>query len=143
MEDEDRENSLSSVVGIFSGKNTGSVCHFVPQGIFPTQGLNPCHLCLLHCQKDSLPLCPLGKPLFEFVQPPEEQHPSPARYFPPEDTDSQVSKAHCTVVSGQLLQGGRGKEGTVNSKSVCSLPHFISCAVSSFIRSSVWGTPGR
>ena len=57
------KTAFSSVVGIFSGKNTGSVCHFVPQGIFPTQGLNPCHLCLLHCQKDSLPLCPLGKPL--------------------------------------------------------------------------------
>ena len=33
--------------------NTGVGCHFLLQGIFPTQGLNP-HL--LHLQVDSLPL---------------------------------------------------------------------------------------
>ena len=38
----------------FPGKNTGVGCHFLLQGIFPTQGLNPC---LLHWQLDSLPLC--------------------------------------------------------------------------------------
>ena len=32
--------------GIFPGKNTGVGCHFLLQGIFPTQGLN---LGLLHC----------------------------------------------------------------------------------------------
>ena len=31
----------SSVHGIFPGKNTGVGCHFLLQGIFPTQGLNP------------------------------------------------------------------------------------------------------
>jgi len=31
------------------------------QGIFPTQGLNPCLLCLLHWQGDSLPLVTPGK----------------------------------------------------------------------------------
>ena len=29
------------------GKNTGVGCHFLLQGIFPTQGLNPCLLRLL------------------------------------------------------------------------------------------------
>ena len=33
------------------------------QGTFPTQGLNPCLLCLLHWQTDSLPLAPHGKRL--------------------------------------------------------------------------------
>ena len=33
------------------GKNTGVVCHFLLQGIFLTQGLNPC---LLRWQADSL-----------------------------------------------------------------------------------------
>ena len=33
-----------------SGKNTGGVCHFLLQGIFPTQGLNPCFLHLLFCR---------------------------------------------------------------------------------------------
>ena len=37
----------------FPGKNTGVGCHFLIQGIFPTQGSNP-HL--LHWQVDSLPL---------------------------------------------------------------------------------------
>ena len=31
-------------------------------GIFPSQGLNPCFLHLLHWQEDSLPLGPPGKP---------------------------------------------------------------------------------
>ena len=41
----------------FPGKNTGVGCHFLLQGIFPTQGLN---LHLLHWQLDSLSLCHLG-----------------------------------------------------------------------------------
>ena len=41
------------------GKNTGVGCHFLLQGIFPTQGLN---LCLRHWQVDSLPLSHLGSP---------------------------------------------------------------------------------
>ena len=48
----------------FSSKNTEVGCHFLLQRIFPTQGLNPCLLCLLHWQADSLPLAPLGKPHF-------------------------------------------------------------------------------
>jgi len=36
-------------------------CHFLPQGIFPTQELNPHLLCLLDWQAGSLPLAPLGK----------------------------------------------------------------------------------
>ena len=35
------------------GKNTRVCCHFLPQGIFPTQGSNPG---LLHWKADSLPL---------------------------------------------------------------------------------------
>ena len=37
----------SSIHGIFPGKNTGVGCHFLLQGIVPTQGLNPG---LLHCR---------------------------------------------------------------------------------------------
>ena len=32
------------------GKNAGVGCHFLLQGFFPTQGSNPCLLCLLHWQ---------------------------------------------------------------------------------------------
>ena len=40
------------------GQNTRAGCHFLLQGIFPTQGSNP-HL--LHWQEGSLPLSHLGK----------------------------------------------------------------------------------
>ena len=38
------------------GKNTGVGCHFLPEGIFLTQGSNSQLLCLLHWQADALPL---------------------------------------------------------------------------------------
>ena len=40
----------------FRGKNTEVDCNFLLQGIFPTQGWNPCLLLFLHWQGDSLPL---------------------------------------------------------------------------------------
>ena len=45
----------------FPGKNTGMGCHALLQGIFPTQGSNPCFLHVLHRQVGSLPLAPPGK----------------------------------------------------------------------------------
>ena len=50
-----------SVHGDSPDKNTGVTCHFLLQGIFPTQGLNPCLLHLLHWWVDSLPLRYPGK----------------------------------------------------------------------------------
>ena len=38
-------------------------CHFLLQGIFPTQGLDPCLLSFLHWQTGSLSLAPPGKPI--------------------------------------------------------------------------------
>ena len=35
----------------FPGKNPGVDCHFLLQGVFPTQGFNSCLLCLLHCRQ--------------------------------------------------------------------------------------------
>ena len=52
-----------SVHGSFPSKNTAMGCHFLLQGIFPTQGLNPHLFHLLHWQAESLPLSPPGKPL--------------------------------------------------------------------------------
>ena len=46
----------------FPGKTTEVGCHFLLQGIFPTQELNLGLLHLLHWQVDSLPLRPLGSP---------------------------------------------------------------------------------
>ena len=46
-----------------SPKNTAVSSDFLLQGVFLTQGLNLCLLCLLHWQMDSLLLCHLGRPL--------------------------------------------------------------------------------
>ena len=46
----------------FYSKKTGVGCHFLIQGIFPTQGLNPSLLCFLQWQADSLTLRHLGSP---------------------------------------------------------------------------------
>ena len=52
----------SSVYGIFPVKNPRVGCHFLLQGIFPTQGLNPHLLCLLHCKWILYPLSHQGSP---------------------------------------------------------------------------------
>ena len=52
----------SSVHRDSPGKNTGKGCHAHLQGIYPTQGSNPCLLCLLKWQTSSLLLAPFGKP---------------------------------------------------------------------------------
>ena len=44
------------------GKNIGVGCHFLLQGILPTQGSNLHLLSLSHSQVNSLPLTPPGKP---------------------------------------------------------------------------------
>ena len=51
----------SSVHGDSPGKSPGVGCYTLLQGIFLTQVLNPCLLCLLHWQADSLPLALPGK----------------------------------------------------------------------------------
>ena len=55
----DRSPPGSSVHG-FCSKNTGVGCHVILKGIFPTQGLNPHLLCLLHCRWILYPLSHLG-----------------------------------------------------------------------------------
>ena len=58
----DSNPSGYSVHGDSPGKNTGVGCHALLQGIFLTQELNLCLLCLLHLHAGSLPLVPPGKP---------------------------------------------------------------------------------
>ena len=45
----------SFVYGTSQARNTGVACHFLLQGIFPTQESNLCLLCLPHWQANSLP----------------------------------------------------------------------------------------
>ena len=53
----------SSVHRVSLVENSGVGCHHLLQKIFPTQGLDPHFLCLLHWQVGSLPLVPPGKPI--------------------------------------------------------------------------------
>ena len=57
----------SSVHGILQTRIQGWGCHALLQRIFLTQELNPCLLCLLHWQGDSLPLAPPGKPILDII----------------------------------------------------------------------------
>ena len=51
-----------------SGKNTGVGCHFLLQEIFPTQGSNPCLLCLLRWQVGSFTISTTWEaPLYAYV----------------------------------------------------------------------------
>ena len=49
------------------GKNTGVRCHALLLGIFPSEGLNPCLLRLLHFQADSLQLAPTWEALLSLL----------------------------------------------------------------------------
>ena len=52
----------------FPGENTAVGCHFLRfQGIFPTEGVNPRLLCLLHWQAESLQLHHLGSPMYRYM----------------------------------------------------------------------------
>ena len=59
-----KESQRSVVSGSFcSWDSPGVDGHILFQGIFPTQGLNPCLLSLLRFQVDSFQLVPTEKPL--------------------------------------------------------------------------------
>ena len=58
---------VSSFHRIFSVKNTGAGCHFLLQGIFLTQGSNPCLLPLLHCRRIVLLLSLQGSPACQCI----------------------------------------------------------------------------
>ena len=49
------------------GKNTGVGCHALLQGVFLTQGSNPCHLRLLHCRQILYPLSHLLRDLPYYI----------------------------------------------------------------------------
>ena len=87
------------------GKNAGVGCHFLLQGIFPTQGSNLCLLCLLHWQVGSLPLAPPGKPflvkavgLFWEISGPEFQ-----QAFSSSPHSTSLQSAWCPPSISQLL----------------------------------------
>ena len=64
----DRSLPVSSVPGVLQGKNTGVGCRFLLQGIFLTQELNLCLLCLLALAGGFLTTELPGKPPSPTVQ---------------------------------------------------------------------------
>ena len=91
----------SSVQGIFPGKNTGVGCHFLLQGIFPTQGSNTSVLCLLHWEAASLPLCHQGSPasvsILSLIEPMGDD---PMAHFIEEEARVSEGKKQSPVSSG-------------------------------------------
>ena len=90
-------------------------CHFLLQGIFPSQRLNPSLLCLLRWQAASLPLVPPGKPSNPYGDnqktsldvanfPLEEEAQNPSSLSQVED--------HCSreIISLFMLKVGRKKK---------------------------------
>ena len=55
------------VHGILQARILEWVAISFSRGIVPTQGSNPCLLCLLLWQADSLPLCHLGSPIYIYI----------------------------------------------------------------------------
>ena len=51
----------------FPGKNTGVGCHFILQGIFPTQGLNPCLLKAFCIERGFFTTEPPGKHIYIYI----------------------------------------------------------------------------
>ena len=84
----------------FPSKNTGVGCHFLLQGIFLTQGSNPCLLCLPHRPAGSLPpcACSFASVMSDSLQPHGLQ---PTRLLCPWDSPGKNTGVGCHA----LLQG--------------------------------------
>ena len=77
----------------FPGKNT---CHFLLQGVFSTQGLNPQFLCLLHWQVESLPLVPSRQHYFCLQTTTDINFDAPM-WFPKTSNWSWLKESSCIV----------------------------------------------
>ena len=88
------------------GKNTGVGCHFLLQGIFPSEGSNPR---VLHWQVDALPLNHLGSPqrnsqgLFFLMPPGRRTSRDPAGCLCPLILNFQVVLERCGFVSSAFI----------------------------------------
>ena len=67
----------------FSRQEYGSGLPLSAPGIFSTQGSNPCVLCLLHWQVDSLPLAPPRKPIYPEKTIIQKRHICPPKFTAP------------------------------------------------------------
>ena len=96
------------------GKNAGMGCHFLLQGIFPTQGSNSNLLHLLHGLAGSVPLTPPEKPLLQemWVNPWVRKMPWRRKWQP-------------TPVFLPGKSNGQGKPGGLQSMEVSIVGHDL------------------
>ena len=94
-----------SVLGDSPGKDTRAGCHFLLQGIFPTQGSN---LSLLLWQMDSLPLEPPGKPTCSCT---EARHLGLPRWLSGEESPCQCRRCKSCGFSLWTVHGQRRPAG--------------------------------
>ena len=87
-------------------KNTGVGCHALLQGIFPTQGLNPSFLCLLHWQGHSLPLAPPSS-LYQMIN-----APASAISLSLTHTNTHTHSAALTLLLSSMVQEAETEEVT-------------------------------
>ena len=112
------------------GKNTGVGCHFLLQGIFPTQGQNAR---LLAWQADSLATEPPGKPLSEeaFSGTPGWRWGCPAQVldmFLPAGVKAKPEEVFWSVLKSQSWVPRRGKTGSCSVAGGVSRGHVSSGA---------------
>ena len=108
--------------------------HFLLQWIFPTQGSNPCLLCLLNWHVDSLPLNHLGSP------------PSvPKHYlFPLQPGHSSTSRRHLHLLLIQALLADYWEiTEMILSSSTCSWVFALMLLLAQLSESSQGATSGR
>ena len=114
----------SSAHGHYLDKNTGVGHHFLLQGIFPAQGLNPHLLWLLHWQADSLPLCQLGSP--------------PLRVLPDKDSAHNFSSwvsSQATKSEARMVKQGKNK---MNEAQVFLSKSAVECFTSVMLSRTYW-----
>ena len=124
MEAEDWENSISSVLGVFQARILDRFAISSPRGSSQPRDWTAVS-CVSCIGKKILYHCARWESPFEFIEPPEP-HPSPARYFPPEDTDSQVSKAHALLHQAGCFRMAVGrKDSEFQKRLLAATFHFL------------------
>ena len=119
----------SSVHGIILARILESVgCHFLLQGIFLAQGLNPSLLHLLHWHVGSLPLSHLGSPLYYVKTQQKDSHLWGSGHLPDTKSvsalilDLLVSKTVRNMRNTFLMSISHGKESFCNAVDSSLIP---------------------
>ena len=99
---------------------------FRPPGDGPNPGIEPLSLVSPALAKGFFTTVPAGKAPFEFIQPPEEQHPSPARYFPQRTLTLRSPKPTTLLYqAGCFRMAGGGKDSEFQKRLLIATFHFL------------------